>query len=105
MSEWIGLGAGEVGVEFGEHQLGDRQAERAGDLAGHQLGDQRLGTVTGAPELHDIRAVVVGFDDRRERAAFAQRRDVACDPNRAQCRHQRHCGMTVRVCSDRPCVA
>jgi len=32
--------------------------------------------LAGAAELHDVGAVVVGFDDAWQGAAFAQRRDI-----------------------------
>ena len=58
----------------------------ARDLAGDELGDQRARPLPGAAELEDVEAVVVGLDDRRQRAALAQRRDVAGG------------AMTVRTC-------
>ena len=75
----VGLGAGQIPIELGEHQLRHRQAERAGDLARDQLGDQRPDALAGAAELQHVQPVVVGFDDRRQRSAFAQRRNVAGD--------------------------
>ena len=73
----VGLGARQVGVEQGEHDLGNRQAGGAGELAGDELGDQRPRSLAGAAELEDVEPVVVALDDRRQRAAFAQRRHVA----------------------------
>jgi len=73
----VGLGAREVGVDRREDDLRHRQAERAADLAGDELGDERARSLPGAAELEDVEAVVVAFDDRRQRAALAQRRHVA----------------------------
>ncbi len=73
----VGLGPRELGVELGDHELGDRQAERARQLAADDLGDQRCRALAGAAELHHVEPVVVGFDQARQRAALAQRRDVA----------------------------
>ena len=42
-----------------------------------QLGDQRLGPLAGAVELDDVQPVVVGLDEAGQRAALAERRDVA----------------------------
>ena len=56
----------------------------ARDLAGDELGDQRLRSLPGAAELEHVHAVVVGLDDRGQRAALAQRRDVARGGDGAQ---------------------
>ena len=72
----VGLGPGHPPVELHEHDLGHGQPERAGDLAGDQLRRERAHALARAAELHDVRAVIVGADDGRERAAFAQRRHV-----------------------------
>jgi hypothetical protein len=72
----IGLGLRQPLVDDGEDDLRDAQAEEAGQLAGDQLGDQRLHSLARAAELDDVRAVVVALDDRRQRAALAQRRHV-----------------------------
>ena len=50
---------------------------RAGQLADDHLGDQHLEALAGAAELADVGAEVVGLDDPGQRAALAQRRDVA----------------------------
>jgi hypothetical protein len=73
----IRLGAGEGGVQLDQHDLRDRQAQQPGDLARHELRDQRPGALAGGPELQDVQAVVVGLDEGRQRAALAQGRDVA----------------------------
>ena len=66
------------------HELGHRQAERARQLAGDHLGDERLRALAGAAELHDVQAVVVGLDEAGQRAALAQRRHVARGGDAAQ---------------------
>ena len=72
----IRLGAGEVRIEVDENDLRHRQAQRAADLSCHHLGDERLGSLARAAELEHVQPVVVGLDDRRERAPFAQRSNV-----------------------------
>ena len=49
----------------------------ARQLADDELGDEHLRPLPGAAKLQHIHARVVGFDDGRQRAALAQRRDVA----------------------------
>ena len=85
----VGLGARQVGIELGEDDLRHRQAERPRDLAGDELGDQRLRALAGAAELQHVQPVVVGLDDRRQRAAFAERRHVAGDANGPERQHRR----------------
>src|SRR5262249_60289889 len=55
----------------------DGRAERRRELAADALRDERLRALSGAVELQDVEAVVVGLDERGQRAALAQRRDVA----------------------------
>ena len=77
---WIsasGSASGRVLVELHQDQLRHREAELPRQLAGHQLGHERLGTLSGAAQLDDVEAVVVGLYQRGQRAALAQRRDVA----------------------------
>ena len=57
-------------------QLGHTQSDRPADLAGDHLGNQHLGPLTRATELHDVGSIVVGFDDARQRSALAKWRDV-----------------------------
>ena len=73
-------------VDLDEHDLRDAQAQRARDLADDHLGDQRLRALPGAAELHDVEAVVVGLHQAGDRAAFAQRDDVARGAHGAQSR-------------------
>ena len=80
----VGLGRAERRVELDQHQLRHRQPEAAGQLAGHDLGRQRLRPLARAAELQDVEAVVVGLDDGRQRAALAQRGHVARGGHRAQ---------------------
>ena len=66
ISSWIsgsGSARAERRVELDQHELGHRQAERAGQLPGHDLRRQRLRTLARAAELEDVEAVVVGLDD------------------------------------------
>jgi hypothetical protein len=72
----VRLGPPEHRVDLDQHQLGDRQAERAGQLADQHLGDQHLAALAGAAELHDVRPEVVGLHHPGQRAALAQRHDV-----------------------------
>jgi len=37
----IGLGPRQLGIEIGEHDLGNRQAERPRNLSGYELRDER----------------------------------------------------------------
>ena len=37
----VGLGAGKLGLEPADHELGHEQAQRPRKLAGHDLGDER----------------------------------------------------------------
>ena len=83
----IGLSAGQIGIEIGEHEVGHRQAERTRQLARDELRDERARSLTGAAEFQHVHSVVVGLDDRRERPAFAKWRDVAGDANRLQRGH------------------
>ena len=71
-----GLGGG-IGIELGEHELGNREPERAPNLAGQQLRRQRPCALAGATELEHVQSIVVGLDDRGQGAPLAQRRHVA----------------------------
>ena len=73
----VRLGAADRRVELDEHELGHGQPERAGELAGDDLRDERLRPLPGTAELEDVEAVVVGLDERGQRAALAERRHVA----------------------------
>jgi hypothetical protein len=73
----VGLGAGELGLELGDHELGDRHPQGAGQLARHNLGHQRPRPLPRAAELHHVHPVVVGLDQPRQRAALAQGHHVA----------------------------
>ncbi len=90
----VGLGARQVGVDQGEDDLGNRQAGGARQLAGDELGDQCARPLAGAAELEHVEAIVVALDDRRQRAALAQRRDVA---GRAHGPHVAPCAISACV--------
>ena len=82
----VGLGAAERGIEVDEDELGDGQAERAGQLPGDDLRHERLDALPRAAELHHVHAVVVGLHDPRQRATLAQWGRV---PGRANDAHSR----------------
>ena len=65
-------------------ELGHRRSRAPRDLARDDLRDEGLRPLAGAAELEDVEPVVVGLDDRGQRAALAQRRDVARRLDRAQ---------------------
>ena len=73
----VGLVAAELGVDFEEDQIGDGELERAGDATRDEFGDEGERTLTGTAELEDIEAEIIRFDDGRERAALAERHDIA----------------------------
>ena len=73
----------------------------ARQLAGHDLGRERLRALAGAAELDHVQPVVVGLHDRGQRAALAQRGHVAGGGHRAQ--HGWHHGARCRrCCGSRP---
>src|SRR6185503_3860461 len=49
----------------------------ARELAGDDLGEERLATLSRAAKLEDVEAVVVGLDERGQRPALPKRGDVA----------------------------
>ena len=49
----------------------------ARQLAGDHLGCERLGTLAGAAEFHDVQPVVIGFHQAGQRPAFTKLRHVA----------------------------
>jgi len=53
----------QIGIQLGEHDLRHQQAERACDFAGHELGDQRSGTLACSSELQHVHPIVVRLDD------------------------------------------
>ena len=71
------LAAPERGVDVDERQLGHAQARRARELAHDHLRGEHPAALRGRAELRDLERAVVGLDHRRDRTAFAQRRDVA----------------------------
>src|SRR6185295_3011900 len=74
----VRLRASEIGVEFDKDNLRHRQSQRAADLACHQLRDQSFWPLTRAPEFEHIHSVVIGFNYRWKRSAFAQRGYIPC---------------------------
>jgi hypothetical protein len=89
ISSWIsGSGAPEVRVEVDQDDLRNVEAERAAELPGDELGDERARALARAAELQDVQAVVVGLDEARHRPALAQGRDVARGRHRARSRRR-----------------
>ena len=87
---WIS-GSGSAAPSAGSSSIstisGTAQAERAGELARDDLGDERLHPLPRAAELEHVEAVVIGLHQARERAPLAQRRDITRGGHRAQFRH------------------
>ena len=76
-----------------------------GQPAGDDLGDQRLDALTGAGELNDVGAQVVGLNQPGERTALAQRRHVprGGDPPRAPASPVARPDPAVRLRAPLPC--
>ena len=65
------------GIELDDGELRHREARaRARELAGDDLGDERLAPLARAAELEHVEAVVVRLDDSRQRPALAKRGHV-----------------------------
>ena len=73
----VGLGVAERRVHLDRDEVRDGQPDRPSELARQPLGDERAGSLAGAPELHHVQAVVVRLDEPGQRATLAQGRDVA----------------------------
>ena len=86
----VGLGRPEHRVELDLDQLRHQETEAPGQLADDHLGHERPQPLAGAPELDHVQPVVVGLDQARQRAALAQRRDVADRGDRPQGGGDRH---------------
>ena len=79
-SSWIsssGSAAPKAGSTWTSTSSGTGRPSARRELPGDELGDERLGTLAGAGELEHVHAVVVGLDERRQRPALAERRQVA----------------------------
>ena len=72
----VGLGIGDPGGEIDTDEVRHEQPERAADLAGQPLGDERPRALPRAAELDDVQAVIVRFNEARERPALAKRGHV-----------------------------
>ena len=83
----IGLGSRQIGMDLSEHELRNRQPQRAADFSGHQLRNQSAGALSGAAKLQDIQSVVIGFDDCRQGATLPERRNVAGNADRTRQLH------------------
>jgi hypothetical protein len=90
----IRLRARKIGMDFSEHELGNRQAEGAADFSGHELCDQRTWPLAGAPKLQDVEPIVIRFDDRRQGTTLSERRHVTRDPD---CTEQLHVLILARL--------
>ncbi len=84
------LPGGDGRVEVHEDQLGEAQAERAGEFTDDDLGDERLVPLRGTGELHDVRPQVVGLHDAGHGAAGAEGGHVSNSSHVAQ-----HTGQTT----------
>ena len=73
----VGLGSADHRVELDGNELRHREPERTRELTDHHLGDERLRPLPRAAELQHVEPVVVGLDEPGQRAALAQRGDVA----------------------------
>src|SRR4051812_18401909 len=71
------LVAAERRIDLHEDELGHGEAQGAADLAGDELGHQRQRSLAGAAELEHVHPEVVRLYDGGQRAAFAERGDVA----------------------------
>ena len=73
----VRLGVAELGGHVDDDELGNRQAERASQLARDDLRHERAAPLPGAAELRDVHPVVVGLEQAGQRPALTQWRDVA----------------------------
>src|SRR5207248_2207286 len=87
-----GLGATEQWIDLDEHDLRHEEPEAPRQLPGDDLGDERLRALSCTAELDDVQAVVVRLHDARQRAALAERGDVAGGSDRAHARSVAGCG-------------
>jgi len=72
----VGLGIPEAAVDLHADDLRDGQPEQPGQLTADPLRREDARALTGAAELQDVHAVVVGLDERRQRTALAKGCDV-----------------------------
>ena len=72
----VRLAAADLRVHLDQGEVGDGDAERLAQLADHDLGDQRLGALPRAGELHHVGAQVVGLHQPGQRPALPQRGQV-----------------------------
>jgi hypothetical protein len=72
----VGFVASEGGVDLGEDEFRNVEAEGAADSAGDEFGDKGERTLARAAEFDDVEAKVVGLDNCGKRAAFAERGDI-----------------------------
>ena len=82
----VGLGVAERRVDLDPDEVGHGQADRACQLAGQPLRDERARPLPGAAELDDVQPVVVRLDEAGQRAALAQGRHVARGDRRSASR-------------------
>ena len=64
-------------INLHEHQFRYTQAQRATDLPRDQFGNKRQRPLSRAAKFHHIATQIVGLDNRGQRSAFAQRKDIA----------------------------
>ena len=85
----VGLRLAECRLKPQKHDLRYAQSQDACDLAGDELGDERLSALARAQELHHVQFTVIGLHDRGQRTAFAQRRQVVGSDQVSELRHIR----------------
>ena len=92
----IGLGRGERRVELDERSRAPR-GRRCGRARRRSARRPAPSAPGRAAQLDDVHAVVVGLDQRGERAALAQRRGVACRAHRPERRRGGRALMPARL--------
>ncbi len=73
----IGFRRSEIDIHIYENNFRYRQADRPCQSSEKNFRGQGKGSLTGAPELHDIEAVIVTLHETGERPPFAEGRDVS----------------------------
>jgi len=68
----VRLVAPQGGIDFGEDEFRDVEAEGTADLTGYEFGYKGERALAGAAEFYDVEAEVVGLDDGGEGATLAE---------------------------------
>src|SRR5690606_35383687 len=82
-----GLCASQLGVELDEDNLGYAKSEGAREPSRDELGHEHFRPLPRPAKLEDVHAIIVRFHDGGQRAALAQRRNVAGDRDCSDRRH------------------